>query len=82
MKNILCLVHDDPGQEARFQASLDIVRGVQGHLTCLDVTVPPSNVGVKYVGVAGGGMLLADEIRREDVNRVRLEARLKVEDVP
>ena len=41
MKNILLLVHDDAGQEARFQAALDIGRAVEGHLSCLDVTVIP-----------------------------------------
>src|SRR3989344_3652734 len=36
MKNILLLVHDDHGQEARLQAALDITRAVEGHLTCID----------------------------------------------
>ena len=36
MKNILLLVHDDHGQEARLQAALDITRAVEGHLTCVD----------------------------------------------
>jgi hypothetical protein len=35
MKNVLLLVHDDLGQEARLQAALDIVRAIGGHLHCL-----------------------------------------------
>jgi hypothetical protein len=41
MKNVLLLVHDDAGQEARLQAALGIVRAVEGHLTCLDVIIYP-----------------------------------------
>ena len=41
MKNILLLVHDDPGQEARVQAALDLTRALDGHLTCLDVAAMP-----------------------------------------
>jgi len=65
MKNILLLVHDDAGQEARFQAALDIGRAVEGHLSCLDVTVIPALVGADYVGDAGFGTLLDDERERE-----------------
>jgi hypothetical protein len=39
MKNVLLLVHDDPGQEARVQAALDVVRAIEGHLICLGVAV-------------------------------------------
>ena len=45
MKNILLLVHDDHGQEARLQAALDITRAVEGHLTCIDVTPYPLIAG-------------------------------------
>lgn len=43
MKNILLLVHDDDGQEVRLQAALDLVRALDGHLTCVDVTPRPSS---------------------------------------
>ncbi|MEO7691142.1 MAG: universal stress protein [Sphingomonas sp.] len=82
MKNILLLVHDDAGQEARFQAALDVGRAVEGHLSCLDVTVIPALVGTDYVGDAGFGMLLDDERQREGANRTTLEARLANEGVP
>ena len=37
MKNVLVLIHDDAGQEARLQAALDVVRNLDGHLACLEV---------------------------------------------
>jgi nucleotide-binding universal stress UspA family protein len=81
VKNILLLVHDDKGQEARFQAALDLARAVGGHLTCLDVAVMPVVTSGYFAGAAEA-MLLADEREREASNRVRLEARLASEDVP
>src|SRR5690349_12918136 len=81
MKNILLLVHDDTGQEARLQAALDIARAVRGHLTCLDVAVMPVLFGEHYA-TSAEAMLLADEREREAANRERLEARLAREDVP
>ena len=80
MKNILLLVHDDDGQEARLQAALDVVRAVEGHLRCLDVTVLPMLITDYYSG-AGEGILLADERARESANKARLEERLRHEDV-
>lgn len=82
MKNILLLVHDDAGQEARFQAALDLGRALEGHLVCLDVTIVPALVGTDYVGDAGFNLLLNDERDRETVNKTRLESRLEHEDVP
>jgi nucleotide-binding universal stress UspA family protein len=82
MKNILLLAHDDAGQEARFQAAVDVGRAVEGHLTCLDVSIMPAMLGSDYAGDLGVGVLLADEVQRENANRTRLEARLQVEDVP
>ena len=82
MKNILLLMHDDAGQEARFQAALDVGRAVEGHLSCLDVTVLSALVGADYVGDAGFGMLLDDEREREAANRKKMEARLAHEDLP
>lgn len=78
MKNILLLIHDDPGQEARYQAALDITRAQNGHLTCLDVTIVPEFVG-DYLGE--GGVLLADEQASETANKARMLERLEREDV-
>jgi nucleotide-binding universal stress UspA family protein len=80
MKNILLLVHDDPGQEARFQAALDITRALDGHLTCVDVVQIPLMMGASVVD-SGEAMLLADERSREAANEVALKARLTHEDV-
>lgn len=81
MKNVLVLLHDDAGQEARFQAALDLTRALDGHLTCIDVSMEPTFVG-DYADVGGAALLMADEQVREKANRVRMEARLKVEDLP
>jgi nucleotide-binding universal stress UspA family protein len=81
MKNILVLVHDDAGQEARVQAALDVVRAVDGHLTCLDVAAIMPFVG-EDVGVSGGAMLISLEQEREAANRSKLEPRIAAEGVP
>lgn len=78
MKNILLLIHDDEGQEARYQAALDLCRLVNGHLTCVDVTIIPEFVG-DYVGASG--VLLAEEQVTEASNKARVIARLEREDV-
>lgn len=80
MKNVLLLAHDDPGQEARLQVALDLVRAVNGHLICLDVTAIPAAID-DYETFGGGALLLADEQAREESNASRLRARLDHEDV-
>lgn len=81
MKNVLVLIHDDPGQEARFQAALDLTRALDGHLTCLDVAITPVSVN-EYATLGGSALLLADEQENESANRSRIDARLQVEGVP
>jgi nucleotide-binding universal stress UspA family protein len=80
MKNVLLLVHDDEGQEARLQAALDVTRAIGGHLTCLDVIALPPVVADPLSGPAVA-MLLQDEFTREDVNCRALTSRLGREDV-
>lgn len=81
MKNILLLVHDDDGQEARFQAALDVTRALNGHLTCLDVLAPHIVTG----GIYGGGetvVLIEEDVKQLAAqNRAALEERLAHEDV-
>lgn len=79
MKNILLLVHDDAGQEARLSAALDLVRALGGHLQCLDVSMMPA-ADVPYGGV-GQALLLRDECAREYSNKLKLEQRLAQENV-
>lgn len=81
MKNILLLVHDDAGQEARFQVALDLTRALEGHLTCLDVAEMPQIVGgIETASIQAE--LIAEAEARESKNRQALEARLEREDVP
>lgn len=79
MKNVLLVVHDDVGQEARLQAALDVVRAIDGHLTCLDIVEIPALLGDDY----GEAALMHDMAReREVTNRSKLERRLAVEGLP
>ena len=80
MKNVLVLMHDDAGQEARFQAALDLTRALDWHLTCVDVSIAPAFVG-DYAMTGGEALLMADEQQREKVNKAHMEARLKGEDI-
>lgn len=79
MKNILLLVHDDHGQEARLQAALDITRAIDGHLTCIDVTPYPVIAGDGF-GFAETVVVL-DERESEAKNRSLISDRLAREDV-
>ena len=80
MKNILLLVHDDDGQEGRLQIALDLTRALGGHLSCLDVVVPPVVVPEYYPGPGQlAPLMAARELEAENMGRVR--RRLEVEDV-
>lgn len=81
MKNILLLVHEDNGQEARFQAALDVTRTVEGHLTCVDIVQFTPIPGDAYGLSDGGVMLMQTQREIESANRTRLEKRLKIEGV-
>lgn len=80
MKNILLLIHDDAGQEARLQAALDVTRALGGHLKCLDVTPLTVIPGDAY-GADGGVMMLEYERQQESANKPRIQQRLAAEDV-
>lgn len=79
MKNVLLLVHDDPGQEARLQAALDLTRALSGHLHCVDVT--PLPLMADAIWGAAQGPILYDESEREQDNVTKLKTRLTAEDV-
>lgn len=81
MKNILVLIHDDPGQEARLRAALDLARAVGGRLTCLDVAVARVFPG-DGMGSDAGLMMLDYESETEAANKVRLVPRLAAQSVP
>lgn len=79
MKNVLLLVHDDAGQEARLQAALDLTRAIAGHLRCVDVTPLPLMADHPW-GITPSAILY-DETDRERENVVQVKARLANEDV-
>ena len=80
MKNVLLLIHEDEGQEARLQVALDATRALSGHLTCFDVTVPPAAVSDFYGGVTDAAVL-SDAREREMRHLASVTARLEREDV-
>lgn len=80
MKNVLLLLHDDDGQEGRLQVALDLTRALNGHLTCLDVVVPPVIVPDYYPGPDQLAPLTAAR-EREAENVARMRRRLEGEDV-
>lgn len=80
MKNVLLLIHDDAGQEARLQAALDLTRALSGHLTCVDIVQIPVLTGTEYYPDAEL-MLLAEARNREAANAQHVKARLQAEDV-
>ena len=80
MKNILLLVHDDDGQEARLQVALDITRALSGHLTCVVAIAPPLALSSVEPGIVQS-LAIAEACERERHNFAKLEARLANEDV-
>lgn len=81
MKNILLLVHHDDGQDARLQAALDVTRAVDGHLTCLDVFVPPA-VSADFYGGGSAAALIENDLKLDGAkNRKVIEDQLAHEDV-
>lgn len=82
MKNVLVLIHDDDGQEARLQGALDAARALQGHLTCAHVTEFAPVIGADAYSMSGGVMMLEVEEEIERENRAKVEKRLSSEDLP
>ncbi|MCJ8157763.1 universal stress protein [Sphingomonas sp. LaA6.9] len=82
MKTILLHVHDDAGQEARLQASLDLARATGGHIVCAQITPLEYFVGTDpFGGMYAVKEVLANLRTQETVERARIEARLATEGV-
>jgi len=79
MKNVLVLVHDDPGEDARLQAALDVTRTISGHLLCLHVVVPSEAIGRHR---DDGDSAVVDLVRgRVSQHGARIKDRLQAEGV-
>jgi nucleotide-binding universal stress UspA family protein len=78
MKNVLVLIHDDEGQEARLQAALDLARALEGHLTCVDV----ADLVIAGDRNPGDAIVILDMRSEEAANRAQIERRLALEQVP
>jgi len=81
MKNVLLMTHIDAGQEARLQAALDLTRALGGHLTCIEVFVPPTLAEEMDRGDASVGAVAAGHTS-EYMRAALLRERLSVQDVP
>lgn len=83
MKSVLLFINDDPGLEARLQASLDLTRSLQGNLYCLRTN--PYQPQMAFDGVTGMSVTYdIAQLTLEENKKLRqqIEARLKEEDVP
>lgn len=82
MKTILLHVFEDSGFESRLQVALDVARGNDGHLTCVQ---PTTQFAPMSFGPLGGdfvtGINFEDMDAAERAHRERIEQRLKEEDV-
>lgn len=79
MKNVLVLVHDDPGEDARLQVALDLTRAISGHLLCLHVVVPSEEMDHHFERPDNP---VLDLVRgRVSQHRTRIEDRLRGEAV-
>ena len=80
MKSILVHINRDDGQEARFQAALDVVRAFEGHLTCLQIAPLETFAAVDPYGVSFLLAQTVEQIREfEEQEKKKFEDRLKNE---
>jgi nucleotide-binding universal stress UspA family protein len=77
MKSILLYANDDPGFEARLQASLDVVGAFGGYLTCVHATPYNSFImGDPFGGMYALPVVVEQLTRLEAEQKARVEARL------
>lgn len=81
MKNILLLIHEDDGQDSRLQVALDVTRALDGHLECLSVMEMPV-VSAGFYGAETEALAFSAARDAAAANRMQIERRLAVEDVP
>lgn len=80
MKSILVHINRDEGQEARFQAALDVTRAFEGHLTCLQISPLEAYLTADPYGIAFMLEQTLQQVRQEeDIEREAIEARLRAE---
>ncbi|HET9639260.1 MAG TPA: universal stress protein [Allosphingosinicella sp.] len=82
MKSILLHANQDAGLESRLQAALDLVRLVDGHLTCLHTTPYEAFITGDPFGGVYALPVVVDQLKRlEDEQRARLDGKLANEGV-
>ena len=83
MKSVLLFVNDDSGLDARYQASLDLTRALDGHLHCLRAN--PYKPQMAFDGVTGMSVMYDISRYAEEADallKAEIEKRLAGEDVP
>jgi nucleotide-binding universal stress UspA family protein len=82
IKSILFAVHDDERLDARLQAALSLARACSAHLQLLHVVPVDSYVVVDtYGGALVSGEIVEVLLDTADKTRIRIEEKLKLEDV-
>lgn len=82
MQSLLLHIHRDRGQEARFQAAVDVARAFNGHITCLQATPFESYViGDPFGGIYALPQMIAQIREEEEAERSAIEDRLRGEGV-
>lgn len=82
IKSILFAVHDDEGLDARLEAALSMARACSAHLELLHVVPVDAYVVVDSYGTSiASGEIVEVLLDAADKTRLRLEKKLKAEDV-
>lgn len=82
MKTVLLYANDDNGMESRLQATLDIARSFDAHISCLQVTPFDSFImGDPFGGVYALPVVVEAVRKAEGEHRARIEDRLRMEGV-
>lgn len=77
---VLLLIHDDPGQHARIEAALAVVRATQGELHCVDVAAYPTPPSLSFDPYADAALMRREAVC-EAANKGKLTARLDREEI-
>lgn len=83
MKSVLLHINQDPGQESRLAAAVEIVRANQGRLSCLQASPLDAFMftGDPYGAVYFSSDLFETLRESEKLERVRIEALLEIEGI-
>jgi nucleotide-binding universal stress UspA family protein len=73
VKSLLLNINPDPGNDARVQAAIALVKARGGHITCLQCLVPPT-----VAGDPGAGLTIAEMMEAEEEVARKLQDEIEV----